>query len=280
MTTFGVITNNRHAVFQSNVIQGIEEVAAQNGYSVVVDSIAEDPNHPRAVSPEVMQLDGVIVIANILSDDALRTLYHAGKPLSLISHQVPDTPIPAVIANNRQGMEMLVRHLVIECGRRNLVFIRGNMQQNDGIERDEAFQREVLRYTLVLPDEFILEGAFVPTQAAYEMRKLLNQRQDFDGVVAADYLMALAALDTLREAGLRVPEDLMVAGFGDGIEAENGGLTTVAADIVEQGRRGARQLIGQMRGLRMRGVTLLNTHLVERDTTRPLALNHPLHSLS
>jgi DNA-binding LacI/PurR family transcriptional regulator len=270
MTTFGVITNNRYAVFQSNVIQGIEEVAAQHGYNVMVDSIAEDPTNPRPMSPEMLQLDGLIVIANILSDSDLRTLYQAGKPLSLISHQVVDTPIPAVIANNRQGMEILMHHMVVECGRRNLVFIRGHMQQNDGIERDEAFQRELLRYTLDVPADFILEGAFVPEQAGEAMSHLLKQRRDFDGVIAADYLMALNAMDVLRQAGLRVPQDVMVAGFGDGVEAEAPGLTTVAADIVEQGRRGARQLIGQMRGLPMRGVTILNTHLIVRRTTQTL----------
>ena len=270
----GVVTNSRHGVFQRNVIHGIEDVAAQHGVGVVVDSLAEDPTHPRPISPDVLRLDGLIVIANILSDNDLRELYYAGKPLSLISHQVYDAPIPAVIANNQQGMEILTRHLVEECGRRRLVFIRGNMQQNDGIERDHAFQREVLRYDLDIPAEFILDGEFVPEQAAEVMRHLINQRQDFDGVLAADYLMAIAAMQSLHEAGVRVPDEVMVAGFGDGAEAEAPGLTTVAADIVEQGRRGARQLIGQINGLRIRGVTVLNTHLITRRTTRPL----PLHT--
>jgi DNA-binding LacI/PurR family transcriptional regulator len=66
-----------------------------------------------------------------------------------------------------------------------------------------------------------------------------------------------------------VPDEVQVAGFGDGVEAAEAGLTTVAADVVEQGRRGVRQLIGQMEGLRMRGVTVLNTSIVARATTRP-----------
>jgi DNA-binding LacI/PurR family transcriptional regulator len=266
---FGVITNNQHAIFQRTVIQGILNVAEREGYQVLIDSLAEDVDNVRPVSAPMLELDGLIVIANILSDDDLLRLYRAGKPLSLISHQVPEAPIPAVIANNRQGMEVLMHHLVAQCGRRKMVFIRGDMRQNDGIERDQAFQREVLRYDLDIPAAFICDGAFIPGQAADSLRGLLETRHDFDGVLAADYLMALAAMDALQEAGLRVPEDVMVAGFGDGVEAEAPGLTTVAADVVEQGQRGARQLIGQMRGLRVRGVTLLNTHLIARRTTTP-----------
>ncbi len=266
----GVVTNTRHGVFQRNVIRGIEEVAAQHGLGVMIDALAENPAQARSITPEILALDGLIVIANILGDHQLRELYYRGKPLSLISHQVYDAPIPAVIANNQQGMEILTRHLIQECDRCRLVFIRGHMQQNDGIERDLAFQREVLRYDLDIPADFILDGEFVPEQAGAAMRQLLAKRRDFDGVLAADYLMALAAMDALREAGVSVPEDVMVAGFGDGAEAEAPGLTTVAADIVEQGRRGARQLIGQINGLRIRGVTVLNTHLITRRTTLPL----------
>jgi DNA-binding LacI/PurR family transcriptional regulator len=59
-----------------------------------------------------------------------------------------------------------------------------------------------------------------------------------------------------------------VVGFGDGPEAAQAGLTTVAADITELGRRAARQLIGQIEGLRIRGLTLLSTELIERESTR------------
>ncbi len=270
--TLGVITNNQHNVFQRNVITGIQDVAAQHGYQVIINSIAEDSRHPQPVSLDFAALDGVVVIANILADDLLRRLHRSGKPLTLISHQVPDTPIPAVITDNVQGMEILMRHLVRACGRQRIVFIRGDMHQSDGIERDAAFRHELMRYNLSLPEAFVLDGAFIPAQAGAAVRHLLAQRSDFDAVLAADYLMALAAINALYEAGLRVAEDVAVVGFGDGVEAAQTGLTTVAADVVEQGRRGTRQLIGQIDGLRIRGITVLNTSLVQRSTTRPLEM--------
>jgi len=79
--------------------------------------------------------------------------------------------------------------------------------------------------------------------------------------------MAIAALETLSAHGYRVPEEIAVVGFGDGAEAQAVGLTTVAADIVSLGQQGARQLLGQIDGLHIEGITMMSTHLVVRSTT-------------
>ncbi len=265
----GVITNNQYEVFQQAVIRGVEEAAAARGYRVVVNSIAEDPDHPRPVALDLQAMTGILVIANILPDERLRELHEAGRPMTLISHQVPGLPIPAVITDNQRGMSLLVRTMIEECGCRRLVYIRGDMRQIDAVERDQAVERELMRAHLTIEPDLVLDGQFEPALTGQLMAALLMRRRDFDGVLAADYQMALAALRALKSAGLRVPEQVQVAGFGDGIEAAEAGLTTVAADVVEQGRRGVRQLIGQMEGLRMRGVTVLSTSIIARASTRP-----------
>ncbi len=74
-------------------------------------------------------------------------------------------------------------------------------------------------------------------------------------------------MEVIRASGRRIPLDVAVVGFGDAPEAAQAGLTTVAADVSELGRRAARQLIGQIAGLRIRGLTLLSTALIEREST-------------
>ncbi|MEP7289110.1 MAG: substrate-binding domain-containing protein [Chloroflexota bacterium] len=85
--------------------------------------------------------------------------------------------------------------------------------------------------------------------------------------MASDYLMAISAVETLRAAGIRVPADVSVAGFGDAPEAESFGLSTVAASVTELGACAARQLIAQIKGLRISGITLLSVRLVIRQTS-------------
>ena len=262
-----VITNDASAVFQRNVIAGARDVASQQGYDVVVKSLFDDPSNSDSIADSLSSADGLLVVANVLSDEELRHIHNSGLPMTLVSHFVPGVPVPSVVSDNTRGIAQLVNHLVHDCGRRQIVFIQGNMEQRDGIKRDLAFRNELIRHDLAIHNEYFLKGDFDPQIATESVRQLLDQERVFDALLASDYLMAVEAVKVLRKAGIRVPEDVCVVGFGDGPEAADAGLTVVAADVIEVGRRGARQLIGQVEGLSIQGLTILSTTLVERDSS-------------
>jgi DNA-binding LacI/PurR family transcriptional regulator len=267
--TIYIVTNFPTAVFQRDVIAGAREICDARGYPVEVVEVAQLPSDPLNHWVRFNEMPpGILVITGVLDDAILENLYKLGVPLSLVSHQIAGGHIPGVMPNNRQGIAMLMEHLVVQHGRRKPVFIQGYATQTDGIQRFTAFQQEVMRYNLKVPPEFYLPGEFTPEVAAASMERFLDEEPDFDSVVAADYLMAEAAMRVIKARGLRVPEDVAVVGFGDAPEAAQAGMTTVAADVTELGRRAARQLIGQTEGLRIRGLTLLSTALLERETTR------------
>jgi len=256
MRDIAVITNDENQVFQREVILGIRKFVEKKGYQL---RIQHDAKHLEDVI-------GVLVIANVLDDHTLRRLYHSGKPLSLVSHQVDDTPIPAVIPDNVGGINQLVDYLVISQGRRKILFIQGDMNQNDGHERTYAFRRQLMRHNMDISAVPFLRGDFIPDVAAESLRTFLVEDGDFDSVAAADYLMAVAALQVLRDAGRNVPDDVCVIGFGDGPEAAKHQLTTVGVDVEKLGYRAARQLIGQIDGIKIRGATVLSTNIVERES--------------
>jgi DNA-binding LacI/PurR family transcriptional regulator len=266
--TITIFTNYPAAVFQRDVIAGAREVFDRRGYPVEIVTVAQPPAHMEELPLPERRIAGGLVITGVLPDAVLNEFYERSIPLSLVSHQITGGHIPGVMPNNRQGIAMLMEHLVVRHGRRKPVFIQGYATQTDGIQRFNAFQQELMRYNLNVPPEFYLPGEFTPEVAAASMERFLDSKPDFDAVVAADYLMAEAALQVIKARGRRVPEDVAVVGFGDAPEAAQAGLTTVAADVTELGRRAARQLIGQIEGLRIRGLTLLSTALIERDTTR------------
>ena len=267
MKQMGIITNNITGVFQRDVISGIEQVASAQGYAVKLFISADNPQYSTTMLSDFHALDGLLIIANAAQDDVLRALHQYHKPISLVSHQVAGTSIPMVMTNNVQGIAELVHHLVVRCSRRKLVFIRGLMDQNDGREREIAFRQELIRYDVQIPELHFLRGDFDPETASASVRALLDSGSEFDGIIACDYLMGAAAVNTLRAVGVRVPEDVSVVGYGDAPEAEAAGLTTVAANIVDLGACAARQLISQIRGLRISGVTVLSVGLVTRDTS-------------
>ncbi len=266
--TIQIFANFPTAVFQRDVIAGARQIFDQRAYTTAVVEVPRSPERIEDLPFEERYTAGGLVITGILPDTVLEAFYERGIPLSLVSHQHPSGHIPGVMPNNRQGIAVLMEHLVVTHGRRKPVFIQGHMTQTDGIQRHLAFQNEVMRYNLDVLPAYILRGDFTPELAAESLREFLKRQLFFDAVVASDYLMAEAAIQVLREHGKRVPEDVAVVGFGDAPEAARAGLTTVAADVTELGRRAARQLIGQIEGLRIRGLTLLSPELIERESTR------------
>jgi LacI family transcriptional regulator len=261
-----VVTNDPHEVFQRSVIAGADDIATARGFVLRVIRVRV-PVKAADFLHELGDAAGALVIANVLPDALLSAMLAAGIPTALISHRAEGLPIPAVAHDNVQGVALLMEHLVMECGRTQPLFVRGDPSQNDGVQRETAFRQEIMRYDLNLTEDRLLPGDFVPATAVSSLRGFLARGEPFDAVIAADYLMALAVLEVLRASEFKIPSDVTVVGFGDGPEAAAAGLTTVAADVVELGRRGARQLIGQLEGLTIQGLTLLSTNLVKRRTS-------------
>jgi LacI family transcriptional regulator len=261
----GILTNDPAPIFQSSVIRGADNEAQRHGYQTVVIPVTPIVEDVSALLPEMAALRGIVVIANVLSDSALTQVVEAGIAVSLVSHHSPT--LPSVVSNNQQGIALLMEHLVVHCGRRIPLFVRGNRAQMDAIEREYAFQQELLRYNLT--QHYTIEGEFSARRATQAMRDFLVHmpKPEFDCVLSADYLTALAVVDVLREAGCRVPEEIAVTGFGDGAIAAAAGLTTVGTDVVALGQRGTRQLIHQIEGLRIQGHTVLRATLEVRQTT-------------
>lgn len=260
-----IFVNDAGAVFQRSVIGGARDVAEKRGFEVAVRELPTPPADPAVVRELAAGAHGALVLANVVDEASLAALQELGIALTLVSRRAPALGAPAVLHDNRQGMSQLVGY-VVAAGRRRPLFVRGHPEQLDGRERERHYRDELMRHELPVAEEYFLDGAFEPELAAAAVRRFLATGLPFDALVASDYLMALAALDELRASGHRVPAEVSVAAFGDGPEAEAAGLTTVAADVVELGRRAARQLLAQAEGGAIVGHTLLSTRLVNRAT--------------
>jgi DNA-binding LacI/PurR family transcriptional regulator len=264
--TIGIVTNDREAPFQSGVIEGVLHTFQTAGAEAIIASHPENPYRESAISLNWRGLDGVLVISAGAPESWLHKVHSAGKPISLVSHTIPDLPLPAVYSDNRQGVAEAMRYLVVDCKRTQPVFIRGIMTQIDGRQRESAFREALIRHQLHIPETYFLNGEFNVETAAAELRRFLADDPPFDAVIAADYQMGVAALNVLRAAGKHIPKDVSIVGFGDAPEAEAAGLTTIAAEIRELGARAARQLLAQVNGAAISGVTQLRTRLIIRGT--------------
>ncbi|GLX04567.1 LacI family DNA-binding transcriptional regulator [Microbispora sp. NBRC 16548] len=187
-------------------------------------------------------VDGVMLISMHGADPLPSAIARMGVPV--VSYGRPAVPVrlPYVDNDNVGGAEKAVRHL-LDSGRRRIATIAGPQDMIGGQDRLKGYRdalRESDRRSIVAVGDFTRESG------AVAMRHLLQDDPDLDAVFVANDLMAIGALQTLRQAGRRVPDDVAVVGFDD-IEAARytePPLTTIRHPIIEQAAAMVRLLLG------------------------------------
>lgn len=208
-------------------------------------------------------VDGVMLISMHGADPLPAAIARLRVPV--VSYGRPAVPIdiPYVDNDNMGGAEAAVRHLV-NTGRRRIATIAGPPDMIAGQDRMSGY-RKVLRDS-DLPS-IVAVGDFTRQSGAVAMRRLLGDDPALDAVFVANDLMAVGALQALRQAGRRVPGDVAVVGFDD-IEAAKytePPLTTVRHRVYEQAAATVRLLLGLFEGGPADPV-ILPTELVVRES--------------
>jgi DNA-binding LacI/PurR family transcriptional regulator len=188
-------------------------------------------------------VDGALAFS-LHNDDELPALIGRTKiPMVFGGRPVSgsDLTVPYVDADNRGGAREAVRHLVAR-GCKNVAHIAGPRDQTSAQDRTDGYHD-----VLVDADPGLCcQGDFTEESGARAMAELLERRPDLDGVFVSNDLMASGALRTLRERGLRVPDDVAVVGFDDMatvVGTTDPPLTTVRQDIEGMGRLMVRLLM-------------------------------------
>src|SRR5262245_12726527 len=138
-----------------------------------------------------------------------------------------------------------------------------------GVDRRQGWAAALADVGRPADPALVEEGDFTRDGGAVATRALLARRPDIDGLFVASDLMALGALDALRAAGRRVPDDVALVGFDDTELARSADppLTTVRQPIERLGREMARLLLAQIEaGVPPTGI-VLKTELVVRSST-------------
>jgi len=140
--------------------------------------------------------------------------------------------------------KIAAEHL-IQIGREKIAFIGGPSYELEVQHRLEGYKSALQASGRNLDSALIEYGDFSNTSGAEAMRRLLEKTPDLDAVFVNSDLMAIAAMDAIRETGRRVPEDIAVVGYDDLSIAEhsNPPLTTIRQNIPLAGMLLAQNLI-------------------------------------
>jgi DNA-binding LacI/PurR family transcriptional regulator len=259
------------------------------------DRLFEDPNFAvlmrgAANAPAVHDIPLVLIMAG--TDDEQRrateflTAGHVDGVLLVSSHatrkgiisEIVGANIPAiacgvplgfekkmgyVAADDYEGALDVLRHLD-GSGRKRIATIAGPQDTSGGTRRLEAYRHHLCAG---VDENLIAFGEYSRESGAKGMREILNRAPDVDAVFAANDLMALGAIEVLKEAGRRIPEDVAVAGFDD-IKVSSTTvptLTTVRQPFERISAEMVRLLLAVIDGERPAAITI-PTELVVRES--------------
>lgn len=239
----GVVLPALHGEFFSEIVRGMDQVASARGYFLLLSNMhPESPKGGTAVLSALRgRVDGLLLMAPHVQDHELVEALPSGLPTLLVNTRGQPAGCPGIHVDNAAGAEAVARHL-LSLGRRSIVHIAGPVGNIDAQERADAFRQSVAATPGV--ELITVPGDFYEESGERAVEQLLAEGRRFDAIFAANDNMAIGALTALRKAGLRVPEEVAVAGFDDIPLAKHLGLTTVRVRIAELGERALARLIG------------------------------------
>ena len=262
----GVVLPALHGEFFSEIVRGMDQVASARGYFLLLSNMhPESPKGGTAVLGALRgRVDGLLLMAPHVQDHELVEALPSGLPTLLVNTRGRPAGCPGIHVDNAAGARAVAGHL-LALGRKRIVHIAGPTGNIDAQERADAFCSALSAVPGV--ELIAVPGDFYEESGEQAVNDLLAQGRAFDAIFAANDNMAIGAMTALRQAGLRVPQDVAVAGFDDIPLAKHLGLTTVRVRIAELGERALERLIGILGNRDDGGDELHAPEIVVRSST-------------
>jgi len=189
-------------------------------------------------------VDGMIVASAHTHDPLFPKLLRDGVPFVLAGRH-PDERVTYVDVDNVGGARMAVEHL-IRLGHTRIATITGPLTMAHGEDRLTGYRQALGAHGFAIDERLIVEGDYTEPSGSMGVQRLLPASPT--AIFAASDMMAIGALKALREAGLRVPEDIALVGFDDVSMASAvvPALTTVRQPISRMGSMATEILLGML----------------------------------
>lgn len=257
--------------FYSRVIRGIQTVARQNGYHVMLGITESDPDAEQEYVEMARRklVDGVIFLYSSLSVKAINEL-SASCPVVFANEYIPGTDVSAVSIDNRQAgydaAEFLIRN-----GHRSIAFVSAGALYGSSSERRAGYCAALADAGIGIDERLFIDEGLTFKAGKRAAERLLKASSLPDAAFAVSDSAAIGLISALEEKGVRVGKDISVMGFDNNQIAEYfmPALTTVSQPQIEIGQKAMELLIDKMHDLTGETEQIVLPHqLVIRNSVR------------
>ena len=216
--TIGVIIPEIVHYFFSSVISGIEDVAYDAGFNVIICQSNERYEREVANARTLLasRVDGVLISISKHTFDFqhLMNLQKNNVPMVFYDRIVPGLRADQVIIDDFDASYRVTRHL-IDTGRKRIAHFTGPQNLLIGQHRKDGYLKALKEAGIEIESGLIIE-ADTFEKARLAVMRLINEKRNFDGIFAVNDLTAIGAMQTLQKRGIKIPDDVAVVGFSDG----------------------------------------------------------------
>lgn len=257
----------------SRLVAGIQDTLQSTEWELALfDSLSEsfDNGSKLAALYHEKRVDGLIAIAPHYDDEFIESVTEDFIPIIIAGECSLDHTVVTVSIDDETGIQLLFEHL-LENGHTDIGFIGGPDNVLSAQTREAAYRMMMSRNRLLVNQNWVFQAAYNRAEARRKSLEFLKRKKLPTAVIAANDSMAYGFLDAAIIHGIKVPDDISIAGFDDLSESAScyPPLTTVHQPIRQLGADATRTLVGWIEnGSRPEPITGISPELVIRESVK------------
>lgn len=271
--TIGVIVPNLDHVL-SLMVRGIDEVALEAGYTVMVCQSNESFGREMVNTRRLMNslVDGFII--SVTSEtkvfDHFKKILEQDIPLVAFDRVSTDLSAPRVVLDNKDGGFQATEHL-IQQGYKRIAILAGPSNLAISNHRLEGYLSAIKKYKIKPDSQLIIHCDFNQEYAYNATRDLLQMKRRPDAIFAISDRMAIGAMQAIKDAGLTMPHDIGLVGFNNDpvVNLVTPGISSVDQPAFELGKTAAKLFLERLHNDNNMGNTeiVLKPRLIVRESS-------------
>lgn len=200
--------------FWTTVARGVEDAAQKNEFNVILCNTDESISKQEQYLTMLLKrrIDGILLVPTSRDPKAVEQIQKQGISVIVLDRRVSNVAVDVVRGDSVGGASQLTQHL-IGLGHQHIAMLTGPKDVSTAIDRVDGYKQAM--HEANLAQNHVYWGTF-SSPSGYEMTKrALADDPKITAILAANNFIAIGTLQAIREAGLKVPDDISVVSFGD-----------------------------------------------------------------
>lgn len=266
----GVLIPDISNIFFSRVVRGVEKIAYQNKYSVIIcdseNSVEKEESYIDILLQE--KVEGLIFIPSSRKNDEVKRLVKRGIVVVLVDRTLDNFNFPAVVCDGFDDSYKLTKYL-IDQGYKKIGFIKGPPAVTTAEDRYRGYIQALRDSNIGFNQVYVKKGRYTFESGYKAAREYLKIKKLPQAIIAANDLMAIGVIRAFEKFGFKVPADVGIAGFDDILFSRlmSPRLTTIRIPAFQMGQQATRVLFNLMEGRSIRKIKrIVKTRLIKGDS--------------